>query len=469
MPTLTFYGGINEVGGNKILLETPKSKTFFDFGLSFTRMNMFYDEFMNPRKLNGLGDFFEMGLLPDLKGLYRCDFLKKCSRDDLKPKFDGVFLTHPHIDHTGYIPLLNKQIPVFCGETTKLFLKAMQDTGSGFEMEYIEMKEHFTGLHWAKVPHFMKEIKTFRTGKKINLKDLQVIPIHVDHSIPGAYGYIIHADGKTIVYTGDFRLHGVRSDMTEDFIKAAEKEKADALICEGTRVSGEKSVSEEEVRKKISNHIANTKGLVVANFPPRDTDRFNTFYKAAIENNRKLVINFKQAYLLKILEQDEKLKIPKNKDKNILIYIRKEGDGNFEEKDYRLKWKKEFLSYDNAVTYKDLQKMQNKVVFYCDSYSFNELIDIKPINNSCYIYSLCESFNDAMELDMERFQNWIKHFKLKYYQEHASGHCSKEELKEIVKRIDAKKVIPVHTEDAIEFRDFTLKLELVTVGEEVKV
>src|SRR3989338_8258864 len=122
MPTLTFHGGINEVGGNKILLESAKAKVWFDFGLSFSRMNMFYEEFMQPRKLNGLGDFFEMGLLPDLKGLYRCDFLGqtngKCSE---KAEFDGVFVTHPHVDHVGFVPMLNKDIPLYCGETTKLF------------------------------------------------------------------------------------------------------------------------------------------------------------------------------------------------------------------------------------------------------------------------------------------------------------------------------------------------------------
>jgi ribonuclease J len=129
---------------------------------------------------------------------------------------------------------------------------------------------------------------------------------------------------------------------------------------------------------------------------------------------------------------------------------------------------KELLQeFDNTVNYKDLE--QKKSVFYCDSYSFSELIDIKPMPNSNYIYSLCEPFSDAMELDWERYMNWIKHFKLKFYQAHASGHCSKEELKELIKDINASKVIPIHTNDAVIFREFTDKIELVKVGEKVKV
>jgi len=33
--SLTFYGGAGEIGGNKILLQTPRSKIYLDFGQSF--------------------------------------------------------------------------------------------------------------------------------------------------------------------------------------------------------------------------------------------------------------------------------------------------------------------------------------------------------------------------------------------------------------------------------------------------
>ncbi len=39
MTSLTFYGGINEIGGNKILLEDKDTKVFFDFGKGFAEMS----------------------------------------------------------------------------------------------------------------------------------------------------------------------------------------------------------------------------------------------------------------------------------------------------------------------------------------------------------------------------------------------------------------------------------------------
>ena len=40
---LTFYGGVGEIGGNKILLEAEDSRVFLDFGTSFSREEEFFE------------------------------------------------------------------------------------------------------------------------------------------------------------------------------------------------------------------------------------------------------------------------------------------------------------------------------------------------------------------------------------------------------------------------------------------
>jgi ribonuclease J len=57
--TLTFYGAVNEIGGNKILLEDNGTKLILDFGMSFGTANRYFSEFLQPRKCSGLGDFIE--------------------------------------------------------------------------------------------------------------------------------------------------------------------------------------------------------------------------------------------------------------------------------------------------------------------------------------------------------------------------------------------------------------------------
>ena len=56
---LTFYGGVNEIGGNKILLEDKKVRIFLDFGQSFTMGKEYFTGWLRPRAINGLGDYFD--------------------------------------------------------------------------------------------------------------------------------------------------------------------------------------------------------------------------------------------------------------------------------------------------------------------------------------------------------------------------------------------------------------------------
>ncbi len=141
MITITFYGAVGEIGGNKILLEDGDTRILFDFGMSFGGRDDFFSQFLRPRRLNGLGDLLELGLVPWIERLYRKDLIKNA---DFKEKefqetvVDALFLTHPHADHASYVTFLDERIPIYCGETTKLILESMEKTGMrGLENEVI--------------------------------------------------------------------------------------------------------------------------------------------------------------------------------------------------------------------------------------------------------------------------------------------------------------------------------------------
>ena len=447
MVKLTFYGGVNEIGGNKILLDDNRTKIFLDFGQSFTFGSEFFARWLQPRGLNGLGDYFEFDLLPKISGLYSKEMLASTGLAYADPEIDCVFLSHAHFDHIEHIGFLDPQISVCMGVGTKLFMESMEETGY-----FANYGEHLCNK--------------FRTGHKIKLDSLTVEPIAVDHSIPAAYGFIIHTSNGTIVYTGDLRRHGPRKDLTENFIRVAKEAKPTALICEGTRMAEHETrqnYSEEQVRQISEKITGETNKIVFTMHASRDIDRFRSFYDVAKKTGRKLVITPKTAYLLCKLLADEHLPVPDPlKDDCLKVYYKKKKSGNYDEKDYFL-WERKFLNKKVDCEY--VRKNQKKIIMDLDFFQFGELIDIKPEPGSHFIHSMSEPFSEE-DIENQVMHNWLDHFKLQFHQVHASGHMSKEQLVEMVKEINPKTAFAVHTENQKLFKSYCPCIQTIKAGKQ---
>ncbi len=424
---ITFYGGAGEVGGNKILVEDQDSTVLLDFGMSLTDRGRFFSEpFLSPRDEEGM---LELGILPRVSGLYK---------GEEETATDAVVLSHAHIDHSMCISLLNRKIPVYCGETTKLILETLSGTRQpGFE-------NNLTGINF----------KTFRTGDKIKLGALEIEPVHVDHSVPGAYGFLVHSSEGTIAYSGDFRAHGPRADMTSDFVRKAGEAQPRMFLCEGTNLVRGDLRTEGEVLEKVDHVTRKTRGLVLANFSTADIDRLKTFHEVARRNNRVLAVSLKQAYLLRTLLKDKNLKVPDVfNDPNVVVYQKTK-------KTY-YNWEREILSQTKVKTSKDVKDMQEKVILASTGYDMNEVLDIHPGPGGAFINSSSEPFNEEMELDHERFVNWLNHFGLPMYQIHSSGHMMPTELRETIEGVSPKTLVPIHTEQPELYGSFVKDLAKV--------
>ena len=449
MVSLTFYGGVDEIGGNKVLLEDGDARVFFDFGQSFTMGCDFFTGWLSPRGINGLGDYFEFDLLPKLKGLYAEPQLRFTDVSYVKPRFDAVFLSHAHFDHVNHIQFLDPEIPVCLGVGTKLFLEAMEKT-SGF----CDYGEH--------------RYRTFRTGDKIKVGDIVMEPVHVDHSIPAAYGFIVHTSEGSVVYTGDLRMHGLRKDLTEDFLRKARECEPTALICEGTRMvekEKRKNYSELQVEELSNETVSSTDKMVFVTRYSRDMDRFRSCYNVAKNNGRKIVVSPKTAYLLGKLVEDKRLDLPDPlQDENILVYYKRKRSGRFEEKDYYV-WEREFM--DKMVTFEFVHKNQSKLIMDLDFYQFTELIDIKPDPASHFIHSMSEPFSEE-DIEDQVMHNCLDHFKMRFHQLHASGHMNRQQITGLIKYIKPKKIFPIHTENQHLFKKVPQAVQTVEYGKTYK-
>ena len=494
-PSITFYGGINEIGGNKFLLEDRGTRIFLDFGMQMGLHGRYYDMMMPPRKHSSLADLFEFKLLPRINGIYRQDYTKHFSRGpDPKGWFekdsgtdndvDGVLLTHAHVDHCQYVHYLRPDIPIYCTEATKIIMQALQDTGGGSgEDELVRYKESFKTYtnskgdeSWATSEKHREEreraIHITKPYKKYKIDSVEFEALPVDHSLPGACAFIIHTSAGSIGYTGDLRFHGRRGGETEKFVRRCGKAELDYMLCEGTRVDVRSSPTEQDVEDDASEIIRGTENLAVVSYPVRDLDRFLSMYNAAVASGREMVIDFKQAYLLKLFEKSRggRGAYPGLGDPHLRLFMPRMGKGlagageapwgdKLLMEDYGNRWEKDIISDNDIgrVTYRDLGRGQKRYVLYCSDFRLQQLVDIRPKKGSSYIHSSTEPFSDEMVLDHDRIKRWLHHFGLiegekSWNALHVSGHGTGDQIKRVVKESGAKRVVPIHTERADYFR-----------------
>lgn len=434
---ITGYGGVGEIGGNKFLIEDGKTRVFLDFGASFGLLDDYFVDWLQPRDRFGLRDYFALDLMPKISGLYNDNSVRPTPLKPAPPEFDAVFISHAHYDHVAHLRYLHENIPIYMGETCKAILEShMATSGSLFFTE--------TGFErpYAKTVVPPNTVKTFRTGDKIKIDSMEIIPVHVDHSVPGAYGFIIHGSEGTVAYTGDIRRHGGKPELTEDFVREAKNAAPDALLVEGTRVA------QSETRKNHTEQSVFEQGLetakcdrlVLAMRYPKDLDRFRTFHDIAKQTGKTLVTTTKTAHLLLALHDDVHLDTPHPfNDPHIKVYARQ----MLKPRPYEVEIREKF----QCVGFEWVRQHQKEIIWELDFSQLQELIDVAPEPGGRCIHSMSEPFEEDPQSQLQDavLHNWLERFSMSHHQLHASGHASMQEIFAMCGEIGAKANIPMHT------------------------
>ncbi len=437
-PTLTFLGGVREIGGNKVVVQDGPDRLLFDFGPSFSpQLEQYYVEYLKPRSTSPAKDLLEFGLLPRLEGLYSREALADAGLAWKAPEFHAVFVSHAHADHAGYLELIDPSIPVYLGSGTRELLRAIE---TSTPMRY--------GDHAWRV---LDDRRPVRVGR------VEVVPYPVDHSVPFAYGFLVRTSEGTVVYTGDFRHHGPRAVDTHAFFRAAAEERPEALVIEGTRAGPDsrRNLSEEGVRREVDRLLERHRSLTLACTYPRDVDRLSTLYSAARAAERTLLVSPRTAHLLVSvapLLPPGTVPVPGTA-ADLKVYGRKR------KRTYL--WERPFL--EEALSSEEVRAHGRNYLLSLDLVHFPELIDLRPPKGSPFIHSMSEPFSED-DINDRVMHNWLDHFGLVFHQMHASGHASASELFEIVRSVRPSVVYPVHTEHPEAFVEAVSGVRLPELG-----
>jgi len=507
---VTVYDGANSIGGNKILLEDGDTAVFLDFGTPFHSRGLYFEEFLAPRSRTGLLDLIQMGLLPPLAGVYRTDLEDLEGRAEERAKryphyrrikADAVLLSHAHMDHCGYISFLSTDIPIVCSVMTAYLSKAIQDAGAHqFEGEMcyvtpkIPEKEGTIGAGRAKDFPYMRRpylladklpedpsdfwnlspsAKRGRHFPKNQLKTADRIGglrfrfLPVDHSIYGAAAIAIETSAGWVVYTGDLRRHGRHGGSTEILVNQARALNPVALVCEGTNIDREPGPTEEEVYESCLQAVEEAEGeFVVADFGPRNVERLLTFLEITRFTGRRLAITDKDAYLLTAMHAADPAIPTPTTDQNIVVYRRA-----LLRPDRWVEYVREWYPYQ--VTAADVGAHPGDYIVCFSFFDTSELVDLDP-KGGRWIYSASEPHDEEQQFEITRLRNWLDRFHLSPLglgdapsPYHSSGHISGPELRDLIREISPRMVIPVHTTNPRRFVEILrggIDIRLPTIG-----
>jgi metallo-beta-lactamase family protein len=240
---LTFLGGAGTVTGSKIVLEANYTKIMIDCGL-----------------FQGLKDLREKNWEKLPINLAELDF---------------VILTHAHLDHCGYLPVLVKEGfkgKIYCTKPTKDLTKIiLLDSGKIQEEDARRANEYNYSNHSPAKPLYtvddakiaVSKIETIDFDNWFIVNDSIKFKFLNSGHILGSAIAIVEIDGKTVVFSGDL---GRKKPILLEQYKYIEQ--ADYLVVEstyGNRIHETMSI-EDELLEYITRTFLKKGILVIPSF-----------------------------------------------------------------------------------------------------------------------------------------------------------------------------------------------------------
>lgn len=260
---ITIHKGINTIGGCITEIQSGNDRIMIDLG-------------------------------SNLPGTDEKDF----SPEEIKEKTTGVkaiLYTHYHGDHLGHFAkavACKQYIGEGALEVSKIKFGKLQDASEkNLAAGRVEVAEKLDKSAEMKVLSIME---TFRPNEALHFGNITVTPFFCSHSAFDSYMFLIEAEGKKVLHTGDFRDHGCLGKGLNKFIPAFVGQ-VDALITEGTMLcrGAEQVPTEAELKIEAQSLLERKDGPhhFFALCSSTDIDRLATFHKACKDAGAWLVVD----------------------------------------------------------------------------------------------------------------------------------------------------------------------------------
>jgi len=428
------HRGTKEIGGSCVEVWTDTSRIVIDIGMPLVNPDKTpFDE--KKTENQSREKLISCGILPDIPSLY------------LGASNTALLISHAHKDHYGLLRYVHPSIEVWLGIGTKIL---------------IEISNAFGDEDWKiENYHHLKHDKQFSLG------DFKMTPYLMDHSGFDAYAFLIEANGKSLFYSGDFRIHGRKSAMFNWFMGNIKKN-IDYLLLEGSTIG--RTImpfkTEDELEEEFVTVFKQTKGINLVYCSGQNIDRLVTIYRACKKTGKTFLIDFYTANVLRNINKRVNSSIPfpsKTNFPEINVYY------------------PHFLT--NRVV--SLGKKEETIIQFLphkfDKNKLNDLSDklvmlVRPsckydvehflhnLSDGCFIYSMYHGYKES-NLKTKKFLDFITGKGMPIVDLHTSGHADLNVLKKMAAAVNPKNIVPIHTFEADRYADILDAYHIVNVND----
>ena len=313
---------------------------------------------------------------------------------------DAVLFTHYHGDHIGQMNRIRADIPLYVGPLAKDIM--------------LMSAEHSYHKDDA-LCNRIRTMQTFEPGVPITVGDFQIIPYSIDHSACDSYMFLIEADGKRMLYTGDFRAHGFRGKALPKILDKLVG-KVDALVIEGTTLSrpDEKPMTEPELQQKIKAYMEQYKYVFVL-CASTNLERICALSKT-VPKGKYFLCDRYQSDLLDLIQQHWGGYSSLYRDIKKTVY----GDNL-------------------------LPKLRDKgfLMAVRDNRRFRNIVSKFDPEQSIILYSMWDGYRTKPNSTIPEFLNLFG----RWAPLHTSGHASHSDLQTVVEKVHPDMIVPIHSDN----------------------
>ena len=409
---ICIHRGAHEIGGSCVELESQGQRLLLDLGLPLDAEENHPD------------------LLPKVPGL------REPSESLL-----GVLVSHPHQDHYGLLAHVRPDLPVAMGAAARRILEAASPwmpKGGVKPNPGPELKDRHP-LDWG---------------------PFRITPYLVDHSAYDGYALLVEADGRRVLYSGDFRGHG-RTAWRFDHMLDHPPERIDQLIMEGSSLGrlgmDARFSTEEELEAEMALAFKATGGFALVSASAQNIDRIVTIFRAAKRSGRSLIIDL---YTAAILEATGHPGLPQSDWDDVGLFV-----PSYQKKQIIRRQAFELLDRHkkHRIFPEHLAAEASRSVLLFRTIHQKDLVAEGALQGARLFFSMWEGY--LKQKSGLKLQAWAVAHGVPLQILHTSGHASPADLACFVKAINPAALVPIHSFQPERYGEFFSRVELHRDGE----